>query len=301
MLNKDILLSICIPTNGVIEWVFPVLDSIYRQDVDESLYEVVITDNGNNQNFFELMSNYSNNHSNLRYIKTEAFEFLNEIEAYKAANGVFIKFINHRTLFLDGTLNYFLKFVETYKSSKPVVYFANGVLNFKGTKVFTDFDQYVCGLSYWSSWSTGMGFWKEDFERLDKGKAFNTLFPHTDILFGEKTKNQYIIDNRVLLEEIPAGKIPKGRYNLFNAFAVEYPAIILDLYRNNNISYKSFLYLKHENLKFIAKLYWDYIIRKKKCSYDLSGYSHLIGVFYSKFSIYNMIFKLTLKKLFCRK
>ena len=38
------LLSLCIATNGVSEWVFPVLDSIYSQEVDQSLYEVVVTD-----------------------------------------------------------------------------------------------------------------------------------------------------------------------------------------------------------------------------------------------------------------
>ena len=45
------LISLCIPTNGVIEWVFPVLDSIYSQSVDNELFEVVVTDNGNNAEF----------------------------------------------------------------------------------------------------------------------------------------------------------------------------------------------------------------------------------------------------------
>ena len=45
------LLSLCIPTNGISEWVFPVLDSIYNQKVDDSLFEVIVTDNGNNEQF----------------------------------------------------------------------------------------------------------------------------------------------------------------------------------------------------------------------------------------------------------
>ena len=35
------IISLCIPTNGVIEWIFPVLDSIYVQGVEENLFEVV--------------------------------------------------------------------------------------------------------------------------------------------------------------------------------------------------------------------------------------------------------------------
>ena len=46
-------LSLCLPTNGIMEWVFPVLDEIFRQDADINEYEVIVTDNGNNQEFFE--------------------------------------------------------------------------------------------------------------------------------------------------------------------------------------------------------------------------------------------------------
>lgn len=300
MLNNELLLSICIPTNGVIEWVFPVLDSIYNQNVEESLYEVVVTDNGNNVKFNELMIDYCKKYSNLKYIKTEAFEFLNEIEAYKAAKGKFIKFINHRTMFLDGTLGYLLNFVKDNQEEMPAVYFSNGALKFKGSKKFDNFDQYVRELSYWSSWSTGMAFWKSDFDDLSPQKTCNVLFPHTDILFLKRNKQAYIVDNNVLLDEIPVGKIPKGKYNLFNAFAVEYPVILLDLFRDGDISYNTFLYLKKENLKFVAKLYWDYIIRKKKCSYDLSNSKQLLKFFYSKKMVYCMIFKLALKKMIRR-
>ena len=45
-MQNDIDLTICIPTNGIVEWVFPVLDSIFQQDdVNLSRYEVVVTDN----------------------------------------------------------------------------------------------------------------------------------------------------------------------------------------------------------------------------------------------------------------
>ena len=40
------VLSICLPTNGVVEWVIPTLESIYAQNVNFSLFEVVISDNG---------------------------------------------------------------------------------------------------------------------------------------------------------------------------------------------------------------------------------------------------------------
>ena len=46
------LLSICIPTNGIIELIFPVLESIYsQQNIDTSIFEVIVVDNGDNKEF----------------------------------------------------------------------------------------------------------------------------------------------------------------------------------------------------------------------------------------------------------
>ena len=52
MENKP-LISLCIPTNGVIYLFAPVLESIYKQECDETKFEVIVTDNGNNEDFKE--------------------------------------------------------------------------------------------------------------------------------------------------------------------------------------------------------------------------------------------------------
>ena len=59
--KRDYQISLCIPTNGVSEWVFPVLDSIYNQGVSEELFEVIVTDNGKNMIFREEMLQYAEN------------------------------------------------------------------------------------------------------------------------------------------------------------------------------------------------------------------------------------------------
>ena len=71
-MTSTIFLSLCIPTNGVTEWVVPVLDSIYREQIAEELFEVVVTDNGENKEFFWKMKEYSDLHQNLIYKKTTA-------------------------------------------------------------------------------------------------------------------------------------------------------------------------------------------------------------------------------------
>lgn len=298
-MNSRPLVSLCIPTNGVTEWVFPVLESIYEQGIDNSLFEVVITDNGKNEEFKKTINDYCSTHSNIKYAETEALPFVNEIESYKRANGELIKFVNHRTKLILGTLQKFLSFVEDNRNDHPIIYFSNGVLEFsKDQHTYNTFDQFVKDLSYWSSWSTGMTIWKDDFDKLPEDvSGFNELFPHTDVLFRERNRGKYILDNSVIFDEIPQGKKPKGDYDLFYAFGVEYPWIICNLLRDRDITPDTFRYVKEENLGFIAQLYFNYFIKKEYCSYDLGGYKNMFGIYYTERELKRKVSSLITKKI----
>lgn len=294
-------LSLCIPTNGILEWVIPVLESIYSQHCDEKEYEIIITDNGTNLEFKKIMDEYASKHHNFIYKKTDAVMFLNQIEAFKLANGDLIKFINHRMPLLKNSLKYFINFVKEHLAEKPIVYFSNGMLKSKqATRLFNSFDDYVRNLSYWSSWSAGTAIWKKDFEKLDLSQGTNYLFPHTDIVFFEKNANQYLIDDTVLLYELPADTTKKGSYDIFNAFLVEYPHILEGLYVNKNISLATFEYIKRKNSYFVAELYLHYVLRGESCSYNLDGYQQSVNRYYGDLEIRRKAFFVALKD-FARK
>ena len=111
-------LSLCLPTNGISEWVFPALDSIYSQEVDNDRFEVIVTDNGSNDDFRVAMEQYSKDHSNLIYEKTDAYMFDNQLEALKLAKGDYLKFVNHRSVWKEGRLQYMIDFLEQYEKEK---------------------------------------------------------------------------------------------------------------------------------------------------------------------------------------
>lgn len=274
------LLSLCIPTNGVLDWVAPVLHSIYDQDGDEAKFEVVVTDNGDSKEFQTFMQNQVLLHKNLHYRKTDAQGFLNQIECFRDAQGTFIKFVNHRMMLKKGVLADLLDFVANNQVEKPIAYFLNGSLPLPEENNYRSFDEFVGALSYYSSWSGGLGIWRDDFLNLPKDISYNSLFPHTTILFQQYKNRTYYLNNRVIMESLPENH-PKGRYNLFFAFAVEYPSIICDLYRNHLIRVDTFLKVKRELLTFLAALYLDYFIFRRKCSYDLNGMKESIRVYYS--------------------
>ena len=293
------VVSLCIPTNGVVEWVFPVLDSIYEQKCNDNDFEIIVTDNGNNEMFKEKIKLYNQQHPNLYYFETNALPFINEIESYKRANGQLIKFVNHRTLLVNGSLKRLIMLAKDNIDLKPIIYFANGVLK-KEQKAYeyVTFDEFVKNLSYWSSWSTGMTIWKEDFDKLPKDVSnFNELFPHTNVLFAERNREKYIIDNTIIFNEMPQGKKPKGDYDLFYAFGVEYPAIILELYRDKNITADTFRFVIMANLDFIAELFSLYFIKRNYCSYNLDGLNDMYGIFYDKKELRRAVSKLYIGKV----
>lgn len=281
------LVSLCIPTNGILEWVCPVLDSIYCQGVDEKLYEVVITDNGNNLEFKDSINKYLVSHENIVYKKTDAYMFQNQVEAFKLASSCFIKFVNHRMTLKAGALQHIIDFVEDNYRAKPTIFFSNGVLSTKATVMQCDsFEKFVENLSYWSSWSAGLAIWKNDFDKIPEKQEYNIYFPHITILFNKKDAGKYVIDNTPLLQELPTDEVKKGKYNLFQVFAVEYVSVIGDLMRNGHITIDCFLKIKKDILGFISDLYIKYVIQKKSCSYILDDYKKYISVYYNVSSVF---------------
>lgn len=283
---NEVVLSLCIPTNGISEWVFPVLDSIYGQANNLQKFEVVVTDNGNNSDFYKGMQEYCARYQNLRYEKTKAQDFTNQIDCFKLATGQLIKFVNHRMPLVKGALEYLISFAEKNQENKPVAYFTNGELLLKNSyKQFQDFDAFMRNLGYWSSWSAGIAIWRSDLEKIDFKKPYSSTFPHTAFLFSNTKAECYIIDDRRLVTEIQSKSIKKGKYNLFTAFSVEYIDILKGLLDDKRISFATFEYIKKDMSYFLSILLYEYIIKKQESSYDLQNYKEAIGKNYSYLAI----------------
>ena len=123
MENKT-LVSLCIPTNGVTEWVVPVIQSIYKdKEVRLDSFEVIITDNGTNTEFESIVREYQKHYNNLIYAKTSVSGFLNQIESFRFAKGQLVKFINHRMPLVDGFLRELLLISQRYSETKPQIFF----------------------------------------------------------------------------------------------------------------------------------------------------------------------------------
>lgn len=294
-------LSLCLPTNGIAEWVIPALDSIYGENINNEKFEVIVTDNGNDLTFEALMSDYEKKHNNLIYKKTEAFMFDNQIEALKLAKGDYLKFVNHRTIWRPGRLQYMIDFLEKNEEDKPVIFFSNGVLGWGPIyKEFSTFDEFVQNLGIYGTWTSGVGIWKEDFERIPENYQYDKISPHAGILYSERKKKKYIIDDHYWMSEIDTDHSKKGRYDLYKAFALDEFIITINLYRDGDITIETLKSVKESFRTFLKKLYCDFNLLNKPCSYDLSGFDKYIDVFFDKDEIVegskSEYFKITNKK-----
>ena len=276
-------LSLCLPTNGITEWVIPALDSIYAENVNNDKFEIIVTDNGSNSSFEEIMSSYVKGHDNLIYKKTNAFMFYNQIEALKFAKGDYLKFVNHRSIWRSGRLQYMIDFLERYEKEKPVIYFSNGTMRWGPIyKEFSTFDEFVRNLGIWGTWTSGVGIWKEDFDRISKDYNYDRISPHAGILYSERKKSKYIINDLYWMTEIDSDHSKKGKYNLYKAFALDEFIITINLYRDGDISVETLKIVKESFEKFLIKLYCDFNLLERPCSYDLDGFEDYVDIFFNK-------------------
>ena len=283
-MDKQPILSICIPTNGIVEWMIPVVESIYAQKVDNDLFEVVITDNGGKDDLEKAL--YVYDYPNLHYYKTTAQGFTNQIDAFEKCSGLFCKMLNHRSKMIPGSIDKLIALVERYKEEKPILYCAEG--NAKGRNIIecANTDEFVRNLSYWVSWSAGTGAWKSDLADIRK-KEINTMFPHTLFLLGLRKESKYVIWNETY--ELMASDAGKGGYDLFHTFGVVFLDILHELLDRNHISSSTFESVKHDLYEFLRGLYLNEVLLPTKHTFIIQNVAESMDVYYGRYYYWKMV------------
>lgn len=274
-MNSQPILSLCLPTNGAIHWVIPTLEGVYSQGVDNSLFEVVITDNGENSKLSDAIQQFD--YPNLRYIQTNDSGFLNLITALKLGKGLYCKMLNHRTVLVKGALQTMIDTIEQYKEEKPILYFSDGNLEEPEIIECENLDGFVRTMHYWTTWSGGVGVWQEDLGELE-GIKLNDLFPQSALMFGIRSESKYLICNRKF--QNMQDEDGKGGYDLFYAFAVEFPNIWGDLLRERRITQETYDYVMKRMYGFIYNLYNQEVLHKSNHTFIIQNVANSIMVNY---------------------
>lgn len=295
------LLSICIPTNGVSRWVVPNVRQIYSLVTDPEIFEVVVADNAPNEEMDAAMAEFSK-YPNFRYVKTQAEGFYNIIENFVQARGDFMIKINHRCLMQKGSIERIYQLGCDYIDRKPLMFFSNGNLNENRLMEFDSFDGYLRKLSYWSSLSEGLFFWKEDLLEVPHIQ-FAPMSPNVSLMFHSKTKHMFVIDDiRFGGAQDAAGKYG---YDVFNTFAVLYLDLVNQVRIEGFLSKEGFIQIKRDLSKWLREVYYDMDVKGNSGNYILKDIKKSLSVYYTKDEYYRMALytrfvmlpKLTVKSL----
>lgn len=292
-MNENKLISLCIPTNGKVEFVLPVLESIYSQGVDENLFEVVITDNGKNSVLGESIEEFKS-HGNLFYYKSELNGFVNQVDSFKRSNGLFIKMLNHRAKLIKGALVDLIAIIEKYKESQPCIYCSDGVLSKEELIECDNFDSFVNDLSYYSSWSAGVGIWAKDKPMLDQ-ITYNQMFPHASILFETRQESKYVIWNKKFMDM--SDEPTKGGYNIFYAFAVVYVDLLKELMSSGRITFFTYKSIKKDLRSFLVQWYYNICVIDNQYTFDTTDMFENITSNYTVFDYLYIVFMAQIKFL----
>lgn len=284
MANNALLLSLCIPTNGKVEWIIPVIESIYEQEVDNSLFEVVITDNGEKSDLEKEVKRF--NYGNFHYYRTKAQGFTNQIDAFEKCSGLFCKMLNHRSRLLPGSINKMIALIERYQDYKPILYFAEGKVEGGDVIECKDIDSFVNKQSYYVSWSAGTGAWRDDLTDL-RNKKIDRMFPHTVFLFELRNDSRYVIWNEKY--EVMGDESGKGGYDLFYTFGVGFLDIISGLRMKGRIRTETFIKVKKDLLSFLRDLYLSEVILPTNRTFILQNIPQSIDVYYGRMDYWRLV------------
>lgn len=278
------LLSICIPTNGVSRWVVPNVRQIYSLGTDPEIFEVVVADNAPNEEMDAAMAEFSK-YPNFRYVKTQAEGFYNIIENFVQARGDFMIKINHRCLMQKGSIERIYQLGCDYIDRKPLMFLSNGNLNENRLMEFDSFDGYLRKLSYWSSLSEGLFFWKEDLLEVPHIQ-FAPMSPNVSLMFHSKTKHLFVIDDiRFGGAQDAAGKYG---YDVFNTFAVLYLDLVNQVRIEGFLSKEGFIQIKRDLSKWLREVYYDMDVKGNSGNYILKDIKKSLSVYYTKDEYYRM-------------
>ena len=284
-MDNQPLLSLCIPTNGAVNWILPVIDSIYSQGFDNSKFEVVITDNGKDSQLPNYIAKM--NYPNLRYRQTADEGFLNLVSCLKDGKGLFCKMINHRSIMLPGSIADLISFVDKYKNQQPTVYCSNGVLSSGEILECANTDAFVDNLTYYCSWSAGIGFWHKDIKNIDSVNL-NEMFPNTSLLFYLRPQDsQFVIYNKKIYQM--GDDSGKGGYNLFETFSVTFLDLINELRVKDRITLNTFLKVKSELYCFLREYYIKEVLMPTTHTFILENIESYMDVYYGHYYYEQMV------------
>lgn len=281
-----VLVSICIPTRNRIVYLKKTVESIISDGVSISDYEIVISDNSDDNETSIFCEELIAGGVNVKYYRNPQKGFYNSIKALTLGNGHFLKLQNDYSKFLPGAFRNLVDLIRSELVDKPTIFFSNGTLKLNSTVKVNGKNRFIKVTNYQNTWSSAFAIWKTDLDSMRHDPSVvDEMFPHTSLLFDIKKEN-YIIDDHVYMQNISVER--KGGYNIFYNFCILYLNMLEGLVQRQEISLVTYWYVKYKMLiSFITPWYFWTVLTDQGYTFDCSNADVHIK---KKYGVYGVLF-----------
>lgn len=224
-MNRDKLLSICIPTYNRASLLDNTLKILFSNpDFNENEIEVIVSDNCSTDNTEKVVNKYSS----VRYFKNnENISDFNFSIVLGYAQGKYIRLFNDTFSFKPNALGFMLNQIRNHNlENENLMFFPNTVINKSKVLKINSLSTFFYECSFHSTWTGTIGFWKEDFDKIENKNKYAPLhFPHLEWMYSiVKNKKETVIYFEDLFEVAITNN--KGGYNIFKTFITDYLTIV---------------------------------------------------------------------------
>jgi hypothetical protein len=194
---------------------------------------------------------------------------------------------------IPGSIAEMVNMVEKYKDTQPIIYCADG-----NAKVNSDcyecenLDSFIFHLSYWCTWSAGIGFWQKDIPNIDKIELL-AIMPNISMICDIRQESSYVIYNKKY--QNMSDDTGKGGYDLFLTFGVTVLDFLSCQRMEGRISRDTFVTVKKDLYGFLSDLYFNEVVMPTKHTFILQDIAASMDVYYGRCYYIKMVLKAYLR------
>lgn len=280
-MDRQILLSICIPTyNRAVFLDYMVRKLVSFDSFDDSV-EIVISDNCSDDNTYQTVMNIMSDfpkknivyHRNEQNIKDKNF-----YKVLSLAHGIYRKLQNDYVYFEDSDLRHIKDIVKKHKHQERCsLFFYQQIFREQDDmKEVNTIDSFISTVHNKITWISNFGCFENQLLLLEKFSSqsnLQLLQMLWTLYLLENSNRAFIYTINTYVEvEIPNITRYVGTYNFFTPHVVNYYKILQPYKERGELTLITMFQDKNYLLKdFVGKSFMKYVLLREKSTYDLTG------------------------------
>lgn len=292
--NKEILLSICIPTFNRADTLKTVLQRFVSDpDFDEEV-EIIISDNCSTDDTEAEISKMASVYPNVKYYRNaENVRDQNFYLALSRGTGRYRKLLNDYLTFKSGGLKLMKDYVRQYENQDVNLFFYSSLRSpYRHSKevFFENVDDFVRAINNKITWIANFGVWGRYFDELDNSEQlWKTQLAQMDWTLYEMSLRKSVVVN---FRNYEAVNVPNKKmdYVFFKPHVVNYYNMYKTYMDQGFLSQKTIDYDKYRVLShFVGSRIIQYLYLEKEVSFESATAEKILDEYFENIPYYRYL------------